>query len=151
MVQSYTLNNYLANLLYISIIWLEDLFSLFSTVHFQFLLNSTVLNSLDDSLHIHLNYTNRRKCDQLDNSVFKKIFCWTRLHCLFLTYRGLIGWKSPLVISDDFTHWRRNCILCAISWVRDFLKTLKWKVIYFSITCIRDRIANKRNFYTYKV
>lgn len=71
MVQSYTLNNYLANLLNISILWLGDLFS---TVHFQFLLNSTVLNSLDNSLHIHLNYTIRRKCDQLDNCVLKNSF-----------------------------------------------------------------------------
>lgn len=46
----------------------------FSTVHFQFLLNSTVLNSLDNSLHIHLNYTIRRKCDQLDNYVLKNSF-----------------------------------------------------------------------------
>lgn len=65
------LNNYLANLLNVSILWLGDLFS---TVHFQFLLNSTVLNSLDNSLHIHLNCTIRRKCDQLDNYVLKNAF-----------------------------------------------------------------------------
>lgn len=43
----------------------------------------------------------------------------------FLAYRGLIGWKSPSVVSDDCTQGRRHCILRAVSWVRDFLKTSK--------------------------
>lgn len=43
----------------------------------------------------------------------------------FLTYRGLIGWKSPSVVSDDCTQERRHCILRAVSWVQDFLKTSK--------------------------
>lgn len=43
----------------------------FSTLQFHFFLNSTVFKSLDNSFYIHLNYTHRRKCDQLDDYVSK--------------------------------------------------------------------------------
>lgn len=87
-------------------------------------------NSLVLKIHIVVNVAN-------GINMFQIMFCLTRLHLtfFFITYRGLIGWKSPSVVSDDFTQGAQTLHFTRSFVSARFLKIIEIKrnLLFFNI------------------